>query len=74
MSANLFANRLYWESTFEIVLSLMAAYPSTNVESVGEEELFNMVISLPNFADDPDLVNEGILKDILREWYEEVNP
>lgn len=74
MSANLFTNRLYWESTFEIVLSLMAVYPSTNVESVGEDELYHMVISLPNFADDPGLVNEGILKDILREWYEEVNP
>ncbi len=74
MSGNSFANRLYWEATYEIVLGLIAVYPQIDIETVGESQLIDMIVSLPNFVDDPSLVNEGILKDILREWYEEVNP
>lgn len=64
---------LYWEASYEIVLALMEAYPDINIETVGMEQLKTMVIDLPNFADDPDIVNDGILKDILREWYEETS-
>jgi FeS assembly protein IscX len=62
---------LYWENSFEIVHALMDAHPDTDVSSIGLEALYQMVIELPDFADDPALVNDGILKDILREWYEE---
>lgn len=64
--------RLYWESSFEIVQALIELYPSVDVDSVGIEQLRHWIITLPNFADDPDLANDGILNDILREWYEEV--
>ena len=64
-------NELYWDASYEIVLALMDAFPQFDVDSVGTHELYQMIISLPNFADDPALVNEGILNDILREWYEE---
>jgi FeS assembly protein IscX len=73
MGVNSFSNKLYWESSYEIVLSLMEAYPDLDVETVGMDQLRQLIVELPNFADDPALVNEGILKDILREWYEEVN-
>ena len=64
-------NPLYWDASYEIVLALMDAFPQFDVDSVGTQQLYEMVISLPTFADDPALVNEGILNDILREWYEE---
>ena len=64
-------NPLYWDASYEIVLALMDAHPQFDVDSVGMQQLYQMIISLPNFADDPALVNEGILNDILREWYEE---
>ncbi len=64
---------LYWESSYEIVLRLMEIHPSLDVESVGTEQLCRWIIALPEFADDPALVNEGILNDILREWYEEAS-
>ena len=64
---------LYWESSFEIVLCLMEAYPEVDIESVGRQQLYQWIITLPDFADDPALVNEGILNQILREWYEETN-
>ena len=62
---------LYWEATYEIVLALRTNYPDFDVESVGMAQLMEMIVQLPNFADDPAMVNDGILEDILREWYEE---
>ena len=64
---------LYWEASYEIVLDLIRLYPDVNVDEIGLEQLFQWIIALPDFVDDPTLVNQGILNDILREWYEEVN-
>lgn len=64
---------LYWESTYAIVLRLMETYPNVDIDSVGMEQLCQWVLALPEFADDPTLVNNGILSDILRTWYEEIN-
>ena len=64
-------NPLYWDASYEIVMTLMEAYPDIEIENVGTQQLFQMIVELPNFADDPALVNDGILNDILREWYEE---
>lgn len=68
------SGKLYWESTYEIVLALMEQYPDLDMDAVGLNELNEYIVALPNFADDPRLANEGILSEILREWYEEVNP
>ena len=73
MSENSQSLPLYWESSYEIVLVLMETYPTIDVEGVGMEQLYQWIIALPNFADDPLLVNESILNDILRVWYEETN-
>lgn len=62
---------LYWDSSYEIVLALREAHPDIDVETVGLEQLRHWILALPQFADDPVLVNDGILSDILREWYEE---
>jgi FeS assembly protein IscX len=62
---------LNWEASYEIVLRLMELYPDVDVESLGTQQLYQMILALPDFEDDPDLVNEAILNDILREWYEE---
>ena len=64
-------NPLYWESTYEIVLRLMELYPEQNLEALGTGQLLQMVLNLPEFADDPRLANERLLNEILREWYEE---
>lgn len=64
---------LSWDASYEIVLALQAAYPKVEIESVSLERLNQMIVALPQFGDDPSLVNDGILMDILREWYEESN-
>lgn len=62
---------LYWDASYEIVLTLIETYPHIELDDLGIQQLNQMIINLPNFADDPLLVNEGILNHILREWYEE---
>lgn len=64
---------LYWDTSYEIVLALMSTYPDVTLDDVGTQQLFEWIITLPGFADDPELVNDDILNDILREWYEESN-
>lgn len=64
---------LHWDATYEIVLALKSTYPDIDVNVIGLNELLQYIVALPNFADDPALANEGILNEILREWYEEVN-
>lgn len=64
---------LDWESSYEIVLRLIEEYAEVDVEQVGLDQLFQWIVALPDFVDDPALANEGILKGILREWYEEVS-
>ena len=62
---------LYWEPTYEIVLALIQTYPNFDIESIGMKQLKDMIVALPNFADDPGVASEEILRDILNVWYEE---
>jgi FeS assembly protein IscX len=62
---------LYWDSAFAIAVALLSVYPNTDPEFVGLEELATMVVQLPGFADDPELANDRLLKDIIITWYEE---
>ena len=64
-------NILSWDASYEIILALMDAYPNIDVESVGTAQLQQMIVGLPNFVDDPALMYDGLLDDILRDWYEE---
>lgn len=65
-------NKLHWDATYEIVLRLKALYPNADVESLSLDQLYTWITALPEFEDDPLLVNDAILTDILREWYEEI--
>ena len=62
---------LYWEASYELVLSLMEQHPDADLDSLGLQRLFEWIIALPGFADDPALAYDGLLTAILREWYEE---
>lgn len=63
---------LYWDATYEIVLALMEIHGDVIPDDLGVEQLCKMVVALPGFVDDPLLVTESILHEILREWYEEI--
>lgn len=65
------STKLTWDASYEIVLSLKAAHPEVDLETVGLHQLYEWILALPDFGDDPALVNDGILNSILSEWYEE---
>lgn len=64
-------NPLYWEASYEIVLALMEHHRDADLDNLGLQQLFEWIIALPGFADDPILAHDGLLTEILREWYEE---
>ncbi|MBP8000731.1 MAG: Fe-S cluster assembly protein IscX [Chloroflexi bacterium] len=64
-------HELYWDSTYAIVVALMARFPHLQPEMVGLDELTDMVENLPGFVDDPALATERMLLDIQITWYEE---
>lgn len=63
---------LFWEASYEVVLALREQYPDCELEELGIEELHHMIVTLPQFVDDPNLGSEAILRAIMCEWYEEV--
>ena len=66
-------HELYWDSTYAIVVALMARFPHLQPEMVGLDELTEMVENLPGFVDDPALATERMLLDIQITWYEETH-
>lgn len=62
---------LYWDSTYAIVVALIENYPAQRPIDTGLEQLMTLITTLPGFEDDPDLVTDQILIDILTIWYEE---
>jgi len=63
---------LDWDATYEIVLALRDLYPNAVLEDMSLDDLNARIVALPGFSDDPELVNDAILRAILREWYEEI--
>jgi FeS assembly protein IscX len=65
---------LYWDGAFEIALHLIAAHPEAAIEDVTLRQIYEWTLALPDFADDPALVNDEMLHAIYQEWFEEVHP
>ncbi len=62
---------LDWESTYAIALALKNAHPQVDLTTVSLQMIFDWTMGLPEFSDDPLLVNDGILAAIYQDWYEE---
>ncbi|MBT3336755.1 MAG: Fe-S cluster assembly protein IscX [Anaerolineae bacterium] len=61
-----------WESTYAIALALKETHPAVNLEKVSLGMIEVWTLALPEFDDDPALVNEEILFAIYQDWFEEV--
>ena len=62
---------LYWDSSYAIARRLIAAHPDVELGTVTLNMIYDWVIALPDFVDDPQLVNDDLLQAIYQEWYEE---
>ena len=65
---------LYWDGAYAIARKLQAAQPQIDLGQVTLNMIYNWVIALPDFKDDPDLANDDLLAAIYQEWYEETHP
>jgi len=62
---------LTWESTYAIALELKRQHRDANIENVTLQQILNWTLALPEFEDDPSLVNDDILYAIYQDWFEE---
>ena len=62
---------LYWDSSYAVARRLIAAHPDVDLSAVTLNMVYSWVIALPDFVDDPQLVNDDLLQAIYQEWYEE---
>jgi FeS assembly protein IscX len=68
------AEALYWDSSYAVARRLMEVYPDADLNAVTLRMIYNWVVALPEFQDDPHLVNDELLTAIFQEWLEERNP
>jgi FeS assembly protein IscX len=66
------AELLTWDATYAIAKELMRQHAQSDLEDVSIRQIYLWTIALPGFDDDPLLVNDGILEEIYRIWYEEL--
>jgi len=59
---------LTWEATYAVVDALQRYHPLQSLEDVSLGLIYQWVLALPDFDDDPALANDEILMDIYREW------
>lgn len=67
------ADSLCWDDSYAIALALIEKFPTIDLEEVSLQMIYRWTIELPEFNDEPELVNDGILAAIYQEWFEEVN-
>lgn len=65
---------LYWDGAYAIARRLQAGWPDIDLSQVTLDMIYNWVVALPEFRDDPRLANDDLLMAIYQEWYEETQP
>ena len=64
---------LTWDDSYAIARELIRQHPDVKLEEVTLDAVFRWTLQLPQFDDDPQLLNDAILMAIYREWFEEAN-
>tara|TARA_B100000315_G_scaffold258949_1_gene312901 strand:+ start:235 stop:450 length:216 start_codon:yes stop_codon:yes gene_type:complete len=62
---------LTWYNSEDIAIQLSEKFPDIDPLTIRFTDLHHWVTELPNFKDDPENSNEGILEAIQMAWYEE---
>lgn len=64
---------LKWTDSREIALDLIDVHPDVDPKTIRFTDLYNWVLALPNFKDDPSHSGEKILEAIQMCWLEEAD-
>ncbi|KFZ37124.1 hypothetical protein HR45_11975 [Shewanella mangrovi] len=62
---------LKWTDSLDIALELLEAHPEVDPESVSFTDLYNWIMALEAFDDDPKHCGERILEAVQQCWIEE---
>ena len=62
-----------WTDTQDIAIALTDQYPDTDPKTVRFTELYQWVLQLPGFDDDPKRCGEKILEAIQMAWIDEAD-
>jgi len=62
---------LKWIDVLDIAIELTETYPEADPMTVSFPDLYQKVMDLPDFDDDPDRCGEKILEAIQMAWIEE---
>ncbi len=65
---------MYWDGAYAIARRLQALHSQADLSQVTLNMLYNWVVALPEFKDDPQLANDELLAAIYQEWFEEIHP
>ena len=60
-----------WTDTQEIAIALVETHPDTDPKAVNFVDLYQWVMALPGFSDDPRRCGERILEAIQQAWIDE---
>lgn len=60
-----------WTDTLDIAIALSEKYPDTDPKGVRFTDLYQWVMQLPEFDDDPKRCGEKILEGIQMAWIDE---
>jgi FeS assembly protein IscX len=60
-----------WTDTLDIAIALVEAHPGVDPKAVRFTDLYNWVMALPGFDDDPKRCGEKILEAIQMAWIDE---
>jgi len=60
-----------WTDTQDIAIALSDAHPEQDPKAVNFVDLYQWVMALPGFSDDPKRCGERILEAIQQAWIEE---
>ncbi len=64
---------LTWETSYALALELKRSHQDVDLENVSLQQVYQWILELKDFEDDPALCNDEILSSIVQEWYEETN-
>jgi len=61
---------LFWEASYAIAVALQEHHPDVDLENVSLDMVYQWVLELPDFDDEPGLANDEILFEIYKNWLE----
>ena len=64
---------LKWTDSREIAIALADAHPDTDPKTIRFTDLFDWILALPEFSDDPKHCGEKILEAVQMCWIEEAD-